>query len=132
VIDAFDADVVIYSAGKDPIGLTARRVLATSDMRIGSVVLLPEVLSKPIRQGSGAEREYLTRLLSNFELKDVDLDVAEAATTLGAKYGLRAADAIHLATAVVWGAERFYTNNSKDFGPHITEIDAIHLSSLIH
>lgn len=45
--------------------------------------------------------------------------------TLGAKYGLKAADVIHLATAVVWGAERFYTHNTKDFGPHITKIDIV-------
>ncbi len=27
--------------------------------------------------------------------------------------------------AVVWGAERFYTHNTKDFGPHITEIEVV-------
>ena len=29
------------------------------------------------------------------------------------------------ATAIVWGAARFHTNNSKDFGPHIIEIEIV-------
>jgi predicted nucleic acid-binding protein len=42
---------------------------------------------------------------------------------LGARYGLRAADAVHLATAVSMGAGRFITNNMRDFDRHIKEID---------
>jgi predicted nucleic acid-binding protein len=49
----------------------------------------------------------------------------------GAKYRLRAADAIHLATAVVWGADRFHTNNRRDFGPHVTEVEVVHPDSLV-
>jgi hypothetical protein len=43
-------------------------------------------------------------------------------TFLG-RLDLRAADSIHLATAVTMGAHRFITNNSKDFGAYIEEID---------
>jgi predicted nucleic acid-binding protein len=64
-------------------------------------------------------------------LKPVDREVAEAAMAFGAKYRLRAADAIHLATAVVWGAERFHTNNRRDFGPHVTEVEVVHPDSLV-
>jgi hypothetical protein len=39
----------------------------------------------------------------------------ELAATLGAAHGLRATDAVHLATAVSAGADRFITNNSSDF-----------------
>ena len=126
MMDAFDADVLIYAARNDVRNQGALRALDRSENRIGSVILLPEVLSRPIRRGDEAERVFLARWLANFDLKDVDLDVAEAATTLGAKYALKAADAIHLATAVIWGAERFHTNNRKDFGPHITEIEIVH------
>jgi predicted nucleic acid-binding protein len=49
----------------------------------------------------------------------------------GAKYRLKAADAIHLATAVVWGAERFHTSNRRDFGPHVTEVEVVHPDSLV-
>jgi predicted nucleic acid-binding protein len=41
---------------------------------------------------------------------------------LGASYGLRAADAVHLATAVGAGADRFLTNNRSEFPKSITEI----------
>jgi predicted nucleic acid-binding protein len=125
-MDAFDADVLIFTAGDDEIGRASRRSLDSSSDRIGSLLLLPEVLSKSIRLGMGPEYSHLADALATFDLKPVDREIAEAATTFGARYRLKAADAIHLATAVVWGAERFHTNNRKDFGPHITEIDVVH------
>lgn len=125
-MDAFDADVVICSARRDELGFSARRSLDSGSERIGSVVLLPEVLSKSIRGGYESEYAILTSVLATFDLKAVDSDIADAATTFGAKYRLKAADAIHLATAVVWGAERFHTNNRKDFGAHITEVEVVH------
>lgn len=125
-MDAFDADVVIYSARRDELGFSARRSLASSSERIGSVVLLPEVLTKSIRGDFESEYAILTSVLATLDLKAVDHEIADAATTFGAKYRLKAADAIHLATAVIWGAERFHTNNRKDFGPHITEIEVVH------
>lgn len=44
------------------------------------------------------------------------------ALTLGVAYRLRAADAAHLATAVVAGADRFVTNNRRDFPKTISEV----------
>jgi predicted nucleic acid-binding protein len=49
--------------------------------------------------------------------------VTARAAVLGAQYKLRAPDATHLATAVRMGAHRFITNNSRDFGKSITEIE---------
>jgi hypothetical protein len=43
---------------------------------------------------------------------------------------LRTADATHLATAVSMGADRFITNNKRDFSTGITEIDIIHPDEL--
>jgi hypothetical protein len=42
----------------------------------------------------------------------------------------RAADAFHLATAVLAGADRFITSNRRDFGPSITEIDVLYPDAL--
>lgn len=123
--DAFDSDVLIYLIEENVFAPSIRRAVNEADELMGSVVLLPEVLSKPLRQGNLAESAQLTLLLARFDLKEVDLDIADASTTLAAKYGLKAADAIHLATAVVWGAARFHTNNRKDFGPHITEVEVV-------
>ena len=128
-MDAFDSDVLIYAVLDDPRGPSIRQTLAESDHWLGSMVLLPELLTRPLRRGDDAEHRALKRLLGRFDLKPVDLEVATASVTLGATYTLRAADAIHLATAVVWGAERFHTNNRKDFGPHITEIEIVYPAS---
>lgn len=125
-MDAFDADVLIYSIADDLRGGVIRRTLLEAGARLGSNLLVLEVLMKPMRAGTAEEVESLVQLLSTFDLKQPDDELVDAALGFSVKYGLKAADAIHLATAVVWGAERFHTNNRKDFGPHITEIEVVH------
>jgi predicted nucleic acid-binding protein len=125
VSDAFDSDVLIYAANGLPLGAAVSGLLAALGDPIGSVLLLPETLSKPLRRADEVEEAAILGLLQHFDLKPVDWEIAKASATFGAKYGLRAADAIHLATAVVWGADRFHTNNRKDFGPHITEVEVV-------
>lgn len=100
-MDAFDADVLIYAAVPEhDLGRPVRALFPAGPVEgsgevagIGSVLLLP------------------------------DESTAELATALGASYGLRAADAVHLATAVGAGADRFLTNNRTNFTKSITEID---------
>ena len=132
-MDAFDADVLIYAAVPDhPLGRRVRALFPSeptamtgSVAGIGSVLLIPELLTKPMRDNSGPELEALTILLARLDLRPTDEAVAQLAAALGAAYGLRAADAVHLATAVSAGADRFITNNSSDFTRAITEIDVI-------
>jgi predicted nucleic acid-binding protein len=129
-VDAFDADVLIYAAVPDhPLGRRVRALFpaeptATTGMLagIGSVLLIPELLTKPLLQGADAELEALTILLSRLDLRPADEATAELAAALGASYGLRAADAVHLATAVAAGADRFITDNTAEFGTDIAEI----------
>jgi predicted nucleic acid-binding protein len=64
------------------------------------------------------------------DLWPADAALARAAARLGAKYRLHAADAIHLATAVLAGADRFITNNRKDFAKMISEIDIVYPEDL--
>jgi len=90
---------------------------------VGSVLLVPEVLAKPLKDGEADVVRTLSTFLGRLDLRPVDRATAELATVLGARYNLRAADSIHLATAVTMGAHRFITNNSKDFGAYIGEID---------
>lgn len=137
-MDAFDADVLIYAASPDhPLGRAVRTLLWPTDDRdegttvgVGSVLLIPEMLSKPIREGSHDEASMLAAVLGRLELLAVDHETALLAAALGVRYRLHAADAVHLATAVRAGAERFITNNSKDFGTRITEIEVLTPSSL--
>ena len=127
-MDAFDADVLIYAAVPGhPLG---RRVAALfreappgTTAGIGSVLLLPEVLGKPLRHGSTDEIRALTVLLARLDLRPVDRATAERATALASRYRLKTTDAAHLATAVGMGVDRFITNNKRDFGAQIEEID---------
>ena len=131
-MDAFDADVLIYAAAADhELGRRVRALFATRPIAgIGSVLLLPELLSKPLREGAEDELSALGKLLGRLELLPSDRATAELATVLGASYGLRAADAVHLATAVAAGADRFITNNRGDFSRSITEVDVTYPDDL--
>jgi predicted nucleic acid-binding protein len=127
-VDGFDADVIIFAARGDPRGRAAIQSLAQPDALdscVGSLLLLPETLSHTIRHNNPDEQRIIERLLENIDLKAVDRGIAQTSVFLRAKYGLKSFDAIHLATAIEWGADRFHTHNSKDFGPHITEIEVV-------
>ncbi|MGI9004519.1 MAG: type II toxin-antitoxin system VapC family toxin [Pseudonocardia sp.] len=125
-MDAFDADVLIYAAAAGHPAGERVRALFPPEMGglagLGSVLLLPEVLAKPMQDGATEEVRALVGLLSRLELRVADAATAEVATSLATTHRLRAADAIHLATAVVAGADRFITNNRRDFPTTITEI----------
>jgi predicted nucleic acid-binding protein len=126
-MDCFDADALICAAiSGHPLG---QRVVALFKKAgpgalagAGSVLLLPEVLSKPLRDGPPDEVRFLASLLARLDLRPVDRATAELATALSSRYRLRAADATHLATAVGLGADRFITNNQRDFPTTITEV----------
>lgn len=130
-MDAYDADVLVYAAVADhALGRRVRALFPAEPVEgtdvlagIGSVLLLPELLTKPLGEGSTDELDELGGLLSRLDLRPVDAATAELATALGAAYGLRAADAVHLATAVGAGADRFVTNNKSDFSKSIAEIE---------
>jgi predicted nucleic acid-binding protein len=137
-VDAFDADVLIYAAVPNhPLG---RRVVALfpagpvraggASAGVGSVLLLPEVLGKPLRDGPIAEVLALAGLLARLDLRSLDRATAEVATALSSKYRLRAADAAHLATAVTVGADRFITSNQRDFPTTITEVQVTYPADL--
>lgn len=129
-MDAFDADILIYAAISDPRGRPIRRLLERDPAGMGSVLLVPELLSHPLRHGRDAEMRALEWILGRMDLKPVDLPTARVAAVLGSKYGLRAADAVHLATAVSANADRFITNNSRNFPMSITEIEVTYPNTI--
>ena len=60
----------------------------------------------------------------------MDRATAELATALASRYGLKAADATHLATAVAMGADRFVTTNQRDFPVTIAEVSVTYPADL--
>ena len=135
-MDAFDADVLIYAAVPGhPLGRRVRALFTSmaptgAVAGMGSVLLIPELLTKPLRDGAEQEVQALASLLARLDLRPIDEATAELAASLGASYRLRAADAVHLATAVAAGADRFITNNSSDFPTSIEEIAVTYPSAL--
>src|SRR3954451_18603916 len=134
-MDAFDADVLIYAAV--PGHELGRRVLALlpndpieAPAGVGSTLLLPELLTKPTRDEAVDEVAALATILSRLDLRPLDQATAELAVALGATYRLRAPDAVHLATAVATGADRFITNNANDFPKKIAEVDVTYPADL--
>jgi predicted nucleic acid-binding protein len=135
VRDAFDSDALIYAAVPGhPLGQRVAALFRSADpgtiAGTGSVLLLPEVLGRPLRDGGTDEIRVLAGLLARLDLRPVDRATAELATALSSRYRLKAADATHLATAVGMGADRFITNNKRDFGRDIKEIDVTYPDAL--
>ncbi len=97
---------------------------------MGSVLLVPELLAKPVRRDDQQEVSQITALLSRLDLRPCDYATAQLATALSARYNLSAPDGVHLATALSAGASRFITNNSKDFKKSIDEIDIVYPQDL--
>jgi predicted nucleic acid-binding protein len=128
-MDAFDADVLIYAAVPGhALGGPVRALFPENPpgdngrAGVGSTMLLPELLTTPTRDGAADEVSVLGALLARLDLRPVDEAIALLAVALGAAYSLRSADAVHLATAVSAGADRFITNNRRDFPRSVGEI----------
>lgn len=132
-VTAFDADVLIYAAATGhPLGTRVRLLFRQADfVGVGSVLLLAEVLAKPMRvDPTSPETVALVGLLARLDLRPLDVATGRLALALASSYRLRAADAAHLATAVAAGADRFLTNNHKDFPQSISEIDIVYPDEL--
>jgi hypothetical protein len=128
-VDAFDADVLIEAVADHGLGRRARALFPVGPLdrpgpapRIGSVLLVPELLGTPLRDQADGEMAALGALRGRTDLLAVDQAIAELATALGASDGLRAIDPVRLATAGGAAADRFITDNRADFSRSIADI----------
>lgn len=83
---------------------------------IAFILTLMEVTVRPWQlQRSDVVQDYEEILthFPNLTLVDVNQDIASQAARLRAQYHLRAADALHVATALVCGATAFVTNDRQ-------------------
>ena len=114
-----DTQIYIYVLEKNPIFWDKakdiiKEVEKRGDLVIASTLILAELLSKPYEIGDlqSVEKTKLAFLnTTNLVVRDTDLEIAETAGYLRGKYGLRTPDAIHLATAIELGCDRFITND---------------------
>jgi predicted nucleic acid-binding protein len=83
---------------------------------ITSVLSLMEVLVVPRRSGDErlcAQYRDIFRLFPNLTVQAVDEEIADVAATLRATTAIRPPDAIHLATAIVSGADAFISQDRR-------------------
>jgi predicted nucleic acid-binding protein len=108
-------------------------VQAGQQQAITSVVTVMELTVQPWRVGRAAvAREYEALLVHfpNLTLADVTRDVARRAAQLRARYNVRPADALQVATALVHRATAFVTNDQRleRLSP---EVDVIALDNFV-
>lgn len=111
----FDTSPFIYFVERhsDHVDLV-REILRRVDTGIvrgySSVVTLTEVLTQPKRVGNAfVENEYRDLLLHshNLEIILIDIDIAEGAADLRARYQLRTPDALQIALLLTLAVRRF-------------------------
>jgi predicted nucleic acid-binding protein len=98
---------------------------------ITSTITLTEVLVQPfISANMRLQQEYRDILLysPDFEVIPIDVNVAERAAELRARYGLRTPDALQIAAALSSDCEAFVTNDSKL--QRVTELRILVLDNL--
>lgn len=134
---ALDTVVLVYAFERHPVyGVSARAVLDALEtgacQGCVSSLALGEVLVG-VHKAGDAElalryRNVLTRF-PGLTLIDAGVEVMEQMARLRARYGLSTPDAIHLGTALVWGARAFVTNDLRL--RQVQEIDIVLLSDWI-
>lgn len=116
---ALDTNILIYHLEDNPAysGFTTRlfdRIEAGRLQAIVSVLALHEILTGVHKAGYGEQApRYRTLLMTfpNLAIVPFDAEIAPVSADLRARYALRTPDAIHVATAIVAGAEAFVTND---------------------
>lgn len=116
-----DSMVFVYHLeGNRDFGAAAGALLEAAELGrcrlAASALALLEILVVPQRMGrTDLCRRYRDLLESfpNLDFHELDLDTAEKAAELRARYDLRTPDAIHLATALAAGAESFASEDRR-------------------
>lgn len=114
-----DTPVIIYLLEKHPQHLDSARKLMNKIQdgkyqAVFSGIGLIEILTGPKKQGNyelaARYREIIARF-PNLHIQGLGESIIESASTLRAVYGMSTPDAIHIATAINFGAKKFITND---------------------
>ena len=98
---------------------------------ITSSITLLEVLVKPIKEKKTRLVSQYKNILLNAEgiqIFEISNEIAEKAAQLRSQYSLRTPDALQIATALIHGADYFFTNDQRLSS--VTEIDIVTLLDL--
>jgi len=109
-----------------------REVLEGRLRAVISVLVAGEVLTGAKRAGDAElvlRYRHIFSTFPNLDMFDVDMSVVEKASDLRAKYGLRTPDAIHIATALLNGAQAFVTNDAQL--KQVAELDVLVLQDYV-
>jgi predicted nucleic acid-binding protein len=96
-----------------------------------SIITLTEVLNHPMKTGNKKlEQEYRDILVNSdsYRLVMINLQIAESAADLRARYGLRTPDALHGASALHTACDAFLTNDTRI--KRVTELPILILDEL--
>ncbi len=107
-------------------------VYAVGAQMLTSMVTYIELTTRPRQMGNdrlvARYRDLLTHT-RNLRLVPLDLNIADEAANLRARYRLKTPDAIQLATAITHGASRIITNDRQ--WSKIQSLDIIQVSDLV-
>ncbi|MEW5961519.1 MAG: PIN domain-containing protein [Chloroflexota bacterium] len=120
-IIGLDTSVFIYHFEAHPQYLPLTRVILTQIQAgqcrgIASTIALMELTVQPWRLSrADIARQYEVLLINfpNLKLSDVTREVARQAAQLRARYNLRPADALQVATAMIEGATLWVSNDKQ-------------------
>ena len=97
-----------------------------------SVLVAGEVLAGAKKAGNAElalRYRHIFSVFPNLAVLDVDMEIMEKMSDLRAKYGFRIPDAIHLATALLNGAQAFVTNDAQL--KQVAELDVLVLGDYV-
>ena len=117
---AFDTAPLIYFIERNPTYITKMReimgrIASQAVTGVASVLVMTEVLVQPIKTNNAILAQHYETILTrsqNFTLVAITLDITRKAAELRATYNLKTPDALHVATAIVSGADAFLTNDA--------------------
>lgn len=135
---ALDTPVFIYSFENEPtFSLVAGEVFSAIEngraAGVTSVLSLSEISVYPHAQGNPElARVYELRLFGfpNLSVQSVDRRIARTAAWIRGEHGFRLPDAVHLATALEFGADSFITNDRRL--RQFVDLPVLLLSDFIH
>lgn len=134
---ALDTVVFIYTFEQHPLygplAKTVFRALSTGQCRaVASVLALGEALVGAKKAGNvrlASHYRAVFRYFPGLESVDVNWAVMEYASELRARYGIPTPDAIHLGTALAYGAKLFVTNDTQL--KRVTELEMLLLAEFL-